>query len=687
MDWFLALLLVVLLLIKDSWPVAEGIVGIALKQSLSSSPSLGVRNPQVWAALHQAGWIAAGLLVIGALRAAMAARRLSPVTILHWIGLALAAWNGAVAVFLARGGMYGPESHLLAVASKNAAATLSALGVVVATGLTWRAWAHREWIPGLGWLTAVGLGLTAVPLLRSWTGVLGLVAGAIVFGWGACGRRGSRGARLIAGASAGLAVLMLVVTNPTLAARLADLHRDYRLEIWSDCLPLLVAFPFAGSGLGSFAGIYPLFGRLELTFDSRLVHPDSSWVLLAVEWGLPIVLGLLVFAILRLRPSPESAAGESTDVRAIGVAARAALVAWLVCGLTDIALHRPAVALVGATLIALLPPAPGILSRPGPRANLAAAGALFLVALIGIGEFCRRAETRAFAREHFQPEDLRWAPLNPRLHWNAAFAAWNDRGEAEQAIRHLRMAVRLDHRSMAAAATAARLLTGPAPDAAVWFWEQAWQRARDDPGIGLGLLRETLRDFPGPSLRYWEEILSRTSPDLLVALARHRNAEKIRLLWRAWLLCGDSLFERPWVQDEFFAVVRELPAESPLLPALLQQRPNGFPTGFYLRAARLLSENRRFEDAWAALLLAEPIARLLERSPPFTGSEADRQRHALLSERESAGHFSERLRLLELFSARPGAPDWYHIEYARELHRSGRTEAALQRLLPRLPLD
>ncbi len=501
---------VLALVLKDLWPVPPAGVTEWLHASglAGRVPPPRFRNPQIWNGLQQAGQLSAACLTIAAVRCAWIRRTVTRQTGLAVIGLLLAAFCVALALTTNGAQPYLAGNAVLAVASKNAAATLAGLGFVISAGLAAQH-ARRRAVVAAGFGLAALTSLWVLTHLRSWTGISGATAGcaALVWQWPRSRRAATVRNRWMWVGTAACGFLAVALTlAPELAERTAGLLHDYRWEIWRDALSLLRDRPLGGVGLGSFAQVYPLVGRLELPRDSRLTHPDSSWVLLLIEWGL-LPLGILTAALvwrLRRRSGPEARIAPTSDAAA-GAIVDAGLAAWAVCGLTDISLHRPETALIGAGLLAFRECPARVATRPSWLAPLALAASL---AIATAGEWARERQVREEVSVS-GPAALAWDLLNPKLHWQLALRAWNagpDRPDLPLVLAHFRAVVLLDHRSVATPETIARFLMPTQPDAALPYWQTTLVRAQSDPALTSALLRNAIRDYPNQPPRYWSEI-------------------------------------------------------------------------------------------------------------------------------------------------------------------------------------
>jgi hypothetical protein len=660
-----------------------------LPQAVQALPGMGElsppvwpgRNVQAWPAWQQAGAVATLILGGGGLRALLARGWLRREQGLAALTLVLLAWTLWAGAKVSGGQGYGELNRVGAVASKNAAATLVALGLILSWGWMQRAW-RRE--PGWArWLTPVGVALGAGVLaaLQSLTGVLGAAVG---IGCLMVGRRTSH--RVGRWGWAVVTVLGLIVAvgalNPTLVRRWGQWAEDYRWQIWRDLLSLGREYPLGGAGLGAFEGLYPLYGRVMLPANVRLSHPDSSWILLGVEWG--VVATVLLVALGAWwwlgRAQPESPGGGAGAAPSIGALARAAVLGWAVMGLTDITLHRPETLLPGVMLLAFLPGRSGIQAGRGWRWAGGGAG-LALGAVALTGSWAAISHERARTWEHFQPAALRWAPLDSQLHYLAALHAWNEAGDTGRALRHFDRAVTLRHRSMILPETVARLLTRPMPAEAAPFWVTAMARGRQAPGMSTRLLHGAWREFPEVPLAYWEAVVREGNPGLLVLLAARPEADQDRLLAEWFERAGACYVLGEGYTPAFFQAVRAAPDGVRHLRTVLDELAPLVPREFAREAALVYRERGHWQEAWDLLVTLRPWAEAqLDLSWQLDPAYAVWWQ-LLTTPEHVAPAAPGRLRLLERICAQPGMPLWFHLELARAHFHQGRLQTAVDYLL------
>jgi|GEM_PF-385727 len=88
-----------------------------------------------------------------------------------------------------------------------------------------------------------------------------------------------------------------------------DLPRDGRILIASDTARVIRDYPLTGTGLGTFRHVFPQY-RERCLWDTVPMHPESDWLLLAAEGGIPSVVlfgvgvGLLIRRVWPWREHP-----------------------------------------------------------------------------------------------------------------------------------------------------------------------------------------------------------------------------------------------------------------------------------------------------------------------------------------------------------------------------------------------
>jgi O-antigen ligase len=131
-----------------------------------------------------------------------------------------------------------------------------------------------------------------------------------------------------------------------------NLNGQNRISIWRDTLGLIRHHPLLGTGLGSFAVVYP---SVQTAFLALLVeHAHCDYLEVASELGLPG--GILVFGSIfwiLARTARQYRQAEERFDRAISLGCIGSIAAILVHSLADFNLYIPANALVFTIILAM----------------------------------------------------------------------------------------------------------------------------------------------------------------------------------------------------------------------------------------------------------------------------------------------------------------------------------------------
>ena len=115
-----------------------------------------------------------------------------------------------------------------------------------------------------------------------------------------------------------------------------NLSADFRLKIYHDAFDVVRDYSLTGTGLGTFAFVFPQYRHASLT-DFSVIHPESDWFMLTAEGGIPAtlcLLALLALVVRRLRFAREHPYWPLRWGCALAVGAAA------LHGLVDVPLHR-----------------------------------------------------------------------------------------------------------------------------------------------------------------------------------------------------------------------------------------------------------------------------------------------------------------------------------------------------------
>ena len=239
--------------------------------------------------------------------------------------------------------------------NRNHTATLLVVGSIVSFGLMQWESSHSHRVGAV--LAALWGAPSLAALLffsTSRAGVLFLAAGFIIWVAGAAGKAVSRrttltaaailvaflGALFVFGGSAvrdrlGVLWSEVMATEPG-EEGLREV--DFRQPIFRDTMNMIADAPLTGQGLGHFEFVFPHY-RDASARAARILHPESDWLMVAAESGLPALLVLLAlvgwYFVRNWRARKESGGLLRWTVAS-------ALGATLLHGLIDVPWHRPA---------------------------------------------------------------------------------------------------------------------------------------------------------------------------------------------------------------------------------------------------------------------------------------------------------------------------------------------------------
>lgn len=197
--------------------------------------------------------------------------------------------------------------------------------------------------------------MIAIPASLSRGGVLAMVTSAVVTSLMVCWRfgRGGLGWVLIPLLSAVLCIAILLSFD-RLAGRFAvpvD-DSDLRLQMLRDLPECWKQFPLLGTGLGSFAVIFPMFDRSNSTALAR--HADNEYAQVLTETGVVGLALVATFLIALTTAYARCLSGRRTESGAAALGTGFGLLAILIQSSTDFGQHIPACALITAVFCAIL---------------------------------------------------------------------------------------------------------------------------------------------------------------------------------------------------------------------------------------------------------------------------------------------------------------------------------------------
>jgi O-antigen ligase len=132
-----------------------------------------------------------------------------------------------------------------------------------------------------------------------------------------------------------------------------NLLHDGRPQHWSSALAVFRDFPLVGTGLGTFADVYPVYGTVRL--EGRLTHAHNDYLESLSDLGLvgcALLLGTIVFlAIDGFRTWTKR---RHPQIKGMGMGGIVAVAAIAVHSVTDFNLHIPANMLLFSVILSLM---------------------------------------------------------------------------------------------------------------------------------------------------------------------------------------------------------------------------------------------------------------------------------------------------------------------------------------------
>lgn len=256
--------------------------------------------------------------------------------------------------------------------NRNHSATLMVMGAMLATGLLLQGTRKKSAgviVFSLAALAGLTLALVFASISRA--GVV-LLGGGLVAIWLLSGARylGGNAAKAFGLFAMGAMVVLLVPqtrVKERLASKMMDLtaetergdaRMDHRLEIFADSLEMIRAQPLTGWGAGQFVDVFPQYRMLAAEVgDARHLHPESSWLWMASEAGIPAAVSLLALGVVVVAAAVRSARRGPDRALRCGCAVAGAVP--LFHALVDVPLHRESLLWLSALLFALSGPFAG----------------------------------------------------------------------------------------------------------------------------------------------------------------------------------------------------------------------------------------------------------------------------------------------------------------------------------------
>jgi O-antigen ligase len=148
-------------------------------------------------------------------------------------------------------------------------------------------------------------------------------------------------ARVLAAFAVATAIFVAWVAPQRVLNRLTDVHDNARLLIHRDSIPMFLAHPLLGSGLGTFPTVFPRYRRYVDPYFANHAHDDYLELLL--ETGLLGFAAAVWFVVQLYRHGLRTASETQEPSQSlVSAAALAGCTGLLVHSFTDFNLHIPA---------------------------------------------------------------------------------------------------------------------------------------------------------------------------------------------------------------------------------------------------------------------------------------------------------------------------------------------------------
>ncbi len=222
-------------------------------------------------------------------------------------------------------------------------------------------WASKGALQNVLLMASVVVMSLGIVLSRSRSGLFVLVFSFFLFlGFSAMvyGRTGRRRRWVLNSIRATFVVLTLIalyvgVGSTIQRFALDDLLHEDRPQYWANATGMIKDFPLFGTGLGTFASVYPAYEKKPGT-EMHLAHAHNDWLEYATELGLvgtSLLLGCVLLVVVRSylawrgRRDPEA--------RGLALGGLVSLAGAGVHAMTDFNLHIPANALLFTVVLSL----------------------------------------------------------------------------------------------------------------------------------------------------------------------------------------------------------------------------------------------------------------------------------------------------------------------------------------------
>jgi O-antigen ligase len=268
-------------------------------------------------------------------------------------------------------------------------------------------------------------------------------------------------------------------------------QHEGRVGIYRDAFAMILHDPWCGVGLGNFAGVFNVQRVASVDYAARCLHPESDWLWVAAELGIPgaIVAALLVIQAFRIYLG-------TTPFPSLTKICTAVAILFLIHSLFDVGGHRLGTIWSCLYLVSLgaFRPATSASARV-PTVVLRLAGLLLLVVaglrvqsmsllpLMPTAASVEKVKSALIARvpplEQKQHVDqaLAWAPLDYQLYYQRALACMQIPELADKSDDDFNRALYLEQSSLELPINIGELCRRTDFPEALAAWQSLLQRA------------------------------------------------------------------------------------------------------------------------------------------------------------------------------------------------------------------
>lgn len=157
---------------------------------------------------------------------------------------------------------------------------------------------------------------------------------------------------------------------------------DFRVPVARDTFRLIRDFPLTGVGAGQFQWVFPQYREQTIVANNSVaIHPESSWLWLAAEWGMPAALCLLALVGWSYYRGLKNIKRRGNRDRALRLGCLVASAMIPIHAVFDVPAHRPSLLITSLFLFVIsqnyVPDEIGLVKKSARLPGIAAG--LFLV--------------------------------------------------------------------------------------------------------------------------------------------------------------------------------------------------------------------------------------------------------------------------------------------------------------------